>query len=663
MTCAPRPATFRLLDAHTGWDETPAGSEPGTGGLVGFDDPAGVRLAHPGAAPEGPTRAQLLPWFPDPRLAPGCGPCSWYLLVPGERLLLRRDPCDGAFTPVWPPPCDPGTLREPLSVAARGHRLAVVESDRVLVWRGDGAQPAGVIPVRHPRWAALGPDDEVLVARRGGSDLLRYDTAGGFHGVLRTGARGDVAGLRTGPGRTVWLLTDDGGRLRVHRGGPRGPFRTATLAELAEALPPSALTAADDDGFCLTERAPDGPVTRCHTWRGAPRATPPPHPGAYVTNGSYLTTLIDSGVSRCRWHRVRVDADVPPGTAVSVGLVVTEDGRYEPSDWQSSAPGAADFLVDQPPGRFLRLRLRLTGDGAATPVVRRIRLDFPRVTSADLLPPAFREDPAADDFTERFLSLFDATFAELDRIVERYPALLDPDGVPDRVLPWLAGLLGLSFEAGWDAPTRRALLAAAPELYRRRGTPWALREAVRIVFGVTPVVEELAAERAWASLRAADGSGGPPAGPAPGRRRGLGGVRLFGRSASRFRTGGSALGAAPLRAYGDPDGDPLSAHAHRFRVLLPAGPADTEALGRLVRRQAPAHTLGAVRTGTAGFVAGSRSAVGVDTAFVPLPPPVLGGARPPRLDRDAVLRPGPAGARRGVGVGVACAVGVHTRVS
>ncbi|MFG3510744.1 phage tail protein [Streptomyces sp. NPDC047821] len=667
MTCTPHPATFRLLDPYVGWDETPDG-EPGTGGVVGFDDPAGIRLAHPGAAPEGPTRDELLPWFPDPRLAPGCGPCSWYLLVPGERRLLRRDPCTGAFGPLWPPACDPGTLRAPVSVAARGHRLAVVETGRVLVWRREGAQLAGVIPVRRPRWAAPGPADEVLIARQGSTDLLRYGSSGGFRGTLRTGARGEIVGLRTGPGRTVWLLTHDGTRLRIHRGDHGRPFRTVTPAELARALPPSALTSADDEGFRLTEKGPDGPRTHGYTWHGLPRDTVPRPAGAYVTSGSYLTTLVDSGLSRCRWHRVRVDAEVPAGTAVSVGVVVTEDGRYEESDWQVSAPGVTDFLVDQPPGRYLRLRLRLSGDGGATPLVHRVRLDFPRATSADLLPPAFRQDPAADDFTERFLSLFDATLADVDRVIERYPALLDPAGVPDRVLPWLAGLLGLSFEAGWDARTRRALLAAAPELYRRRGTPWALREAVRIVFGVAPVIDELATDRRWAHLRAAVGQPGRP-GPAPGREgvpargQGLGSVRLFGRSASRFRAGGSALGAAPLRAYGNPDTDPLTAHAHRFRVLLPAGSADPAALRRLVERQAPAHTVGSVRTGGAGFVVGSRSTVGVDTAFVPLPPPVLGGRNPLRLNRDGVLRPGPAGMRRGVGVGVVSAVGVHTQVS
>ena len=655
MTCAPDSATFRLLDATVGWDELEVRD------LVGFTDPAGVRLARSGPSPQGPTRSQLLPWFPDRRLAPGCRPCAWYLIA-GTRL-RRRDTCTGGWRPVWPPECDPGLLHAPVSVAARAHRLAVVEPDRVLVWRREGEQLAAVIRIERPRLAALAPDDQVLVVRDGETDLWRFGSDGRPLGVVRTGVDGEVIGVRTGPGRTVWLLTDDGGRLRIHRGGRGRRWRESTLDELAVALPPSTLVSAGEDGFCFRENAPDGgTVTNCYTWQGAPRAEPPRESGGYVPTGWFLTGLIDSGISRCRWHRVRVHADVPVGAAVAVQIVVSEDGRYTDSDWQAARPGVTDFLVDQPPGRFLTARVRLSADTSATPVLRRIRLDFPRVTSADLLPPAFRQDPAADDFTERFLSLFDATLAEIDRVIERYPALLDPAGIPDQALPWLAGLLGLTFESGWDASTRRALLAAAPMLYRRRGTPWALAEAIRIVFGVTPVLDELATDRRWALVRSAASRA-----PAPG----LGSVRLFGRSSTRFRLGGSAVGAAPLRAFGDPDSDPLTEHAHRFRVLLPAGfaggfaggSADEDALRRLVERQAPAHTRGSVRTGGEGFVVGTRSTVGVDTAFVPLSPPVLGGTHPLRLNHDAVLRPGPTGARHGVSVGVVSAVGIHTQVT
>ncbi|OLF10187.1 phage tail protein [Actinophytocola xinjiangensis] len=634
MTCAPDAATFRLLDDTVGWEQTEVAD------LVGFADPAGVRLAHPGPDPDGPTREDLLPWFPDPRLAPGCRPCSWYL-VAGRRL-LRRDTCTGGWTPVWPRERDPH-LRAPRAVAANGHRVAVVDGDRVLVWHNEGDQLVAVIRTHRPRLVALGQDGRILVARAGSTDLRRFTPDGRPCGVLRTGVPGELLGVRVGPCGAVWLLTDD---LRVYRDGVE-----STVESMVDELAAGALVSADENGFCLREPGPDGDhVTTCHTWLGEPADHPPASPGRYAATGQFHTDLIDSGISRCRWHRVRIDADVPPGTAVSVAFVVTEDGHHADSDWQHVPPGITDLLVDQPPGRFLTARVRLSGDTSATPVLHRIRLDFPRTTSADLLPAAFRVDPAADDFTERFLSLFDATLADLDRVIERHPALLDPHGVPDRALPWLAGLLGLTFESGWDAATRRALLAAAPWLYRWRGTRQALARAIRIVFGVEPVLDELADERAWATVSAP--------GPAPG----LGSVRLFGRTTTRFRLDGSALGAAPLRAYGDPDTDPLTAHAHRFRVRLP-GPADERAVRRLVTRQAPAHTEATVHTGGAGFVVGTRSAVGVDTAFVPLPPPVLGGPHPLRLNHDGVLRPGPRGARHGLEVGVVSAVGIHTRVS
>jgi phage tail-like protein len=641
MTCVPVTATFRLLDDVVGWDQDPDTVQD----VVGFDKPDGVRLAFDSSSAEGPTRAQLLPWFPDPHLAPGCQPCEWYLLS-GKRL-LRRDTCSGEFRPVWDPGCDPRLLRRPVSVAARGHRVAVVDSGRVLVWRNVGEQLTTVLTVPGARLAALAPDDRILVVREGSARLLWFGSDGYRCGSVRARVAGEIIGVRIGSCGTVWLLTDDRGTYRIYR----GPRDESTLDELAAEVPPSTLVAAGEDGFCLKENGPDGERTSCYTWKGKPRPAPAPESGLYKAAGEFTTKRIPSGISRCRWHRVRVDADVPAGTAVRVSVVVSEDGVFAETDWQHAPPGVTDFLVDQPPGQYLTVRVRLSGDTATTPVLHRIRLDFPRGTSADLLPGAFRHDPAADDFTERFLSLFDASLAEIDEVIERYPALLDPAGVPDEALPWLAGLLGLSFEAGWDAATRRELIAAAPRLYRSRGTPAALTEAIQIVFGVTPVLDELADDRRWAQVRAATSRASGP---------GLGSVRLFGRSSSRFRLGSSGIGAAPLRAFGDPDTDPLTEHAHRFRVLLPAGSADTDALRRLVERQAPAHTRGSVRTGGEGFVVGTRSTVGVDTAFVPLPAPVLGGVR---LNNDEVLRPGPKGARHGVSVGVVSAVGIHTRVS
>jgi phage tail-like protein len=656
MTCVSGEPTFRLLDARVGWDPSTITD------LTGVDLDTGLRLALAGGEPDPPTAPDLLPWFSDPRLAPGCGRCSWYLLAPDRGLLRRRvcgDP-DHAWAPVWPPGCGPGILAAPTAVAARGHRFAVVDRDRVLVWDGEGERLAAVIP--GPAVAvALTSWGELLVVRPGGNDLERYDAAGERLGRLRTCVPGHIEDVVVGRRWTIWVRSRDGDRRALWRGHRHGgAFVPTTPAKLARWADRTALTATSELGFCLTEPGADGmPAQHCFTWEGERlegTEVGAPAPPASAASGELVTSALDSGIPRCRWHRVRLDADVPAGTSVDAAVATNEQpgGAPLPGDWQDAPPGSLDFLVEQPPGRYLFVRLRLRGDGATSPTVRGVRLDFPRVTSIDLLPPVYRRDPAADDFTERFLALFDASLGSLDRVVERYPALLDARGVPDEVLPWLGGFLGLAFDPGWDSATRRALLTAAPELYRRRGTPWALTETVRIVFKVVPVIEELARERNWAVV------GG-------GSR--LSSARLFGRSTARFRLGGSALGRAPVRGFGNPDEDAVTAQAHRFRVFVPPVPGqpapDPAVVARLVEDQAPAHTVAQIRLGGYGFVVGSSSRIGVDTALVPLPAPVVGPVptgrgRSARLNRDSVLRSGVRGRPCGVRVGLRSAVAVNT---
>ena len=114
-------------------------------------------------------------------------------------------------------------------------------------------------------------------------------------------------------------------------------------------------------------------------------------------------------------------------------------GRPHPGDWQR-VDNQRDFLIRQPEGRYLFVRIRMTGDGRQTPRIRRMRIDFPRQTSLDQLPLVFRDSPEAEDFSERFLALFDSFLDDVDEQIARMPALLDVDGVPEGVLPWLGQL-------------------------------------------------------------------------------------------------------------------------------------------------------------------------------------------------------------------------------
>jgi phage tail-like protein len=420
----------------------------------------------------------------------------------------------------------------------------------------------------------------------------------------------------------------------------------------------------DDRVFCIES----GSSVRCFDCHGR-AATPsdsPAMPQRYERKGQLLTLAIDSGVPRGSWHRLRVDADVPAGTDVSVAVSTHEEASPAPQgsspdaewmafapgvphadDWDSAPHGAYDYAISQPAGRYIFLRLRLRGDGTRTPVVRRIRLDFPRMTSLDRLPAVYRDNPQAESFTERFLALFDAAIEDIDRAIERFPALLDVDGVQNEVLPWLGSFLDVAMDPAWTGQQRRAVLKAVPELYTRRGTPEGLKRTLKLLFDVDAAIDETGLARPWGAL---------------GNAR-LDGVRLFGRNYARMRVGRSALSQAPVWSVGNPDVDSLNANAFRFRVLVPG--IDEEGVRRqiagVVESQKPAHTLATVHAARTAPVIGQGMHVGIDTTLVALPPAVLArNGRGVRLDRNAVLWSASRCAGPAIRVGASSAIGINT---
>jgi len=215
----------------------------------------------------------------------------------------------------------------------------------------------------------------------------------------------------------------------------------------------------------------------------------------------------------------------------------------------------------------------------------------------------------------------------------------------------------LIFDPGWNDEMRRNVLSALPKLYPLRGTINGLTETIKLIFGVTPAIQELATERDFGSVA---GAGGTPM----RNQAQLGTVRLFGKSRARFRLNTSALGGAPLRSYGNPDHDPLLVQAFRLRILIPpltvSAPAARQSLEQLVSSQKPAHTMASIRFGGDGFILGERSAVGDDTIFGPPPPAVLGKTGNVRLSRMSLLGSGRHGAAHGIRLGETSIVGVQT---
>lgn len=143
-------------------------------------------------------------------------------------------------------------------------------------------------------------------------------------------------------------------------------------------------------------------------------------------------------------------------------------------------PNPEDALLDDAEGRYLWMRLTLVGSEVTAPRIGQFRAYFPRRSYLRYLPSVYREDRQSAAFLERYLSLFESTFTDIEEEIGSLSQFLDPAGIPSEHLSWLGGWLAVEADDTWSAPATRELIARAPELYKKRGTAEGLLAMIRL---------------------------------------------------------------------------------------------------------------------------------------------------------------------------------------
>ena len=393
-----------------------------------------------------------------------------------------------------------------------------------------------------------------------------------------------------------------------------------------------------------------------------------------LTPGEHAASLpvFDGGQPGCVWHRLFLDACVPPGCAFEIESRAAEHPaelalvpwRHEPDPYrrnkselpwlptlEKSNAGTWEALLQNARGRYLQLRLTLLGNGRATPRITALRAYYPRFSWLEhYLPAAWRRDPVSAAFVERWLANPEGVFTALEDRLAAVHCLFDARSVPVAMLDWLGSWFGLALTDGWSERRKRLLLRHADQIFRERGTPAGLMRALRLA--VDP--EEELGEHLF--------SGVPDGGPW--------GIRLIehfllGADAWPEEWDHDAYRVFLARRYGHienlvkawkmeanppadfaqaataefPEGEssndralfarliqPARRRAHRFSVLLPrqeCDPALNDKVRQVLAREAPAHTVYeiaeyelALRVGSARL--GVDSVLGARAGWTPL---------------------------------------------
>lgn len=575
---------------------------------------------------------ELVPVKPVEELAPPRGMAvhpkgEVYRVDPATRQLVVRR-CDGSEKPLL---CEPGVLRSPVGLALDQRGFLYVADPglgRVVVLCPDDASSIAILEqgLVEPVDVVVAPEGKIYVADRAGGQIVGYDA--GFRPLGHFEPR-DAAGLPATP-RPVAVMIDADGSLLVAdanhprllrfsvEGNPLGDVVPSTLVE-----PLAARGISLDDPLSLLA----GPAGRCVA--GACRASFAANDGAvllvqihrdlrllllqlshsFSKRGVVLTVVLDSRTPGTIWHKVVVDAQLPPETWITAETCTSENaaslatqqvGPQAGADLAWIAPTLTgspipftnlvpDQLVQSPPGRYLRLRITLGSNGSATPSLRWLKVFYPRVSYLDSLPRVYQRDPGAALFLQRFLALFERVFTGVEDRYEEFSRWLNPQAAPMEVINWLGLLIDLSFDPSWPLARRRVLVGEAMDLYRRRGTVGGLKRYVEIYTGVAPAIREAFLSR-------------------PGQPAFLGRGRSFlGGGFPLFATTATLTPVASLAA----------AYAHRFTVLVyPTDPCKAQVLlavvDRIVAVNKPAHTLHTLIAVYPDARVGVQSTVGLD---------------------------------------------------
>ncbi len=236
------------------------------------------------------------------------------------------------------------------------------------------------------------------------------------------------------------------------------------------------------------------------SWRSL-YAQPQPR---YAREGTLETGVFDGHDPDCVWHRLALDGCIPPRSSVEVRCRAANHKDWlEQMDWESqellqpvpyprprseipwhvdsSDAGTWELLFQGVRGRYLQIRLKLTGTGRNTPRLRALRAWYPRFSYLkEYLPACYRDDTASADFLDRFLANPEGIFTDLEGRIERAQVLFDAQAVHLDYLPWLAGWLGVVFQEDWSEQKKRFFLAHAVEFFRMRGTPRGVQVALRL---------------------------------------------------------------------------------------------------------------------------------------------------------------------------------------
>lgn len=250
--------------------------------------------------------------------------------------------------------------------------------------------------------------------------------------------------------------------------------------------------------FCCAEQWMGGRFYQIEPWGDGLRLD-----AGRASTGLYCMAAVDSGESGFVWDRAAVEAELPPDTAMRLYAYASDSRQW--GSWADLDEGIRSLEGDPtstlrdifgPPaaecvdcclrrtGRYLWLMLELAATGTASPVIHTLRLWMRGDHMVEYLPAIYQEE----DFTRRFLSVFNSMYADMERAIDELPGRMDYEYADGELLRYLASWVCVEHMGG-DRELRERIGTALAD-YEEQYTVEGVRRSVRRLTGREPILIE-----------------------------------------------------------------------------------------------------------------------------------------------------------------------------
>jgi len=151
-----------------------------------------------------------------------------------------------------------------------------------------------------------------------------------------------------------------------------------------------------------------------------------------------------------------------------------------------------DVILYDVKGRYLWMAVDLYRQDELSPALQNFVIYFPKQTWMKYLPEIYQTQIPLDksSFLERYLSVFQSLYDDINNKISDMPGFLDPYAVGEEYLSWLAEWLDIKESYLWSDSQLRYLIANASRLYSIRGTKRGISEFVTLFTGEIPQIVE-----------------------------------------------------------------------------------------------------------------------------------------------------------------------------